>query len=160
MEQDSPVGLRHIYSGHLLELKEVHRRVILNDMRKSLMKSLLQSGLCTKDIYSFVCTQADLCETLDSPDWTTVRSAMHNKIRDIQQTLKNEHRQRNKLEKKVLDLYGGRGWKLRQAIKTIKNDINNAPFNVKTRIIVTHYHYRSSQKTVYIYDKTYATAFT
>ena len=123
MEQDSPVGLRHIYSGHLLELKEVHRRVILNDMRKSLMKSLLQSGLCTKDIYSFVCTQADLCETLDSPDWTTVRSAMHNKIRDIQQTLKNEHRQRNKLEKKVLDLYGGRGWKLRQAIKTIKNDI-------------------------------------
>ena len=48
---------------------------------------------------------------------------MHNKIRDIHQTLENNHRQRSKLEKKVLNMYGGRGWKLRQTIKTIKREI-------------------------------------
>ena len=66
------------------------------------MTSLLNSGLCTKDIYSFVCGQADLCVTLDIPDWTTTRSAMSNKIRDLTRTLKNDYKLKSDLEKELL----------------------------------------------------------
>ena len=73
------------------------------------MQSLLQAGLSTRDIYSFACNQADLCTTLEVPDWTTVKSAMKNKIRDIDLTMKNDHRIKNKLEKDLmLGVYGGK----------------------------------------------------
>ena len=84
-----------------------------------LMKKLLKSGLCTRDVYSFVCSQADLCETLYKPDESTVKSAMRMKIRDLIQTLKNDHRQKRLKENKLLIELGGRSWKVRKKLKRI-----------------------------------------
>ena len=123
MENYIPVGIGHIDKGLEEQLKEVYRRVMLNDTRRSLMTSLLNSGLCTRDIYSFVCAQVDLCTTLEVPDWTTVKCAMRNKIRDLTHTLKNDHELKNKLEKELLHQMKGKSWSLRKKIKETKQEL-------------------------------------
>ena len=94
MEQENPTGVRHINEVEVIEseLIEAHRRSIQNESRLHLMKNLLEKGLCTRDIYSFACTQADLCVTTADLDISTVKCAMKMKIRDLVQTIKNNHR--------------------------------------------------------------------
>ena len=63
MDDNIPVGTRHIDKGLEEKLKEVYRRVVLNETTRSLMNSLLKSGLCTRDIYIFfcACTSRSVC---------------------------------------------------------------------------------------------------
>jgi len=72
MEINNPVGTRHIIGEAESELKEAHLKIIRNESRLDLMRNLLSSGLCTRDIYSFACSQADLCTTVAIPDKTTI----------------------------------------------------------------------------------------
>ena len=124
MDFNSPVGERPIAEDEIeSELIEAHRTILLNESRLTLMKDLLGRGLCTRDIYSFACSQADLCVTFVDPDQSTVKSAMKMKIRDLIQTIKIEHRRRRKKEKELLVQFGGRSWKIRKKIKTIKQSL-------------------------------------
>ena len=116
-----PVGVRQIDEDETVsELVEAHRRIMMNESRLELMRSLLQRGLCTRDIYAFACSQADLCVTTSDPDRSTVKCAMKRKIRDIIQTIKMEHRKRRQKEKELLRQYGGKSWRLRKKIQKIK----------------------------------------
>ena len=81
MERSSPFGVRHIDGDTELELTEAYRKIISNESRLGLMEKLLDSGLCTRDIYSFACNQADTCETIIDPDESTIKCAMKMKIR-------------------------------------------------------------------------------
>ena len=121
MERSTPVGTRHIEGEIISELTEAHRTIILNESRLKLMEDLLEKGLCTREIYSFACSQADICVTTSDLDRPTINSAMKTKIRDIRQTLKDDHRRRRLREKDLLSQLGGRSWKLRRIIKKIKN---------------------------------------
>ena len=87
MELRSPAGVSYIAGENELELLEAHRKIVSNESRLRLMETLLNMGLCTRDIYSFVCSQADLCESIVEPDRNTINSAMKIKIRDLKQTL-------------------------------------------------------------------------
>ena len=123
MDHSSPNGERQIEGELELELREVHKKIICSETRLDLMKRLLELGLCTRDIYSFACSQADLCDTVCGLNETTIRSAMRGKIRDIIQTLKNYHRLRRKKEMELLKAMGGRSWKLLKKIKSIKESL-------------------------------------
>ena len=105
---DDPVGGRHICGEALSELREAHKTTIMNKNRLDLLKDLLSVGLCTRDIYSFACSQADQCSTLSDPDRSTIMYAMRTKIRDLKQVLKNNHRHRRQVEEKIHSLTGGR----------------------------------------------------
>ena len=126
MEHGIPVGVRHIGEDELeLELLEAHRKISLNELRLGLMSDLLENGLCTRDIYSFACTQADLCSTITNPDKSTINSAMRTKMRDIRHVLKDEHRKRRQLERELLIQMNGRSWKVRKKIKRIRENVKN-----------------------------------
>ena len=118
MEHSSPTGERPIDGDTELELSEAYRKIISNESRLGLMEKLLNVGLCTRDVYSFACNQADLCETISDPDESTIRSAMKTKIRDLTQTLKNDHRRRRKIEIKLLEELGGRSWEKEQQVSS------------------------------------------
>ena len=84
------------------ELIKAHRKIILNNIRLKLLEDLLGMGLCTRDIYSFACTQADLCTAINDPDLTTIWSDMRSKIRDLKQSLKEDHLTRRRKERELL----------------------------------------------------------
>ena len=56
---DVPVGERHIEGGTRRELVKAHRRVMMNETKIQLIKKLLRMGLCTNDVYFFICNQAE-----------------------------------------------------------------------------------------------------
>ena len=117
MATSDPVG-ENIEKGELEhELYETHKRIIFNKKRLDLVQTLLKMGLCTGDIYAFVCSQTDLCVSNSTPDRGTVTKAMRAKIRDITQTLKNDHREKKVKEKELLRLLGGRSWALRKRLR-------------------------------------------
>ena len=121
------MGSRHVEGEStaelVTELKEAHRKINLDDIRINLMKELLGNGLCTRDIYSFACAQADLCVNIGDPDWTTIKSAMRTKIRDLKLNLKLNHRERRKNESKLLQMLGGDSWCVRKKIRQIKTSL-------------------------------------
>ena len=90
--------------------------------------------------------QVDQCVTLSVLDWTTVRSAMKNKIRDLTRTLKNDHRIKNKLEKELLNHLNGKSWVLRKKIKEMKFELEKE----RLELIKNHEqklkHYKDCQK--------------
>ena len=99
VESQTLMGSRHVEGEStaelVTELKEAHRKISLDDII-NLLKELLGNGLCMRDIYSFACTQADLCENVGDLDWTTIKSAMRTKIRDLKQNLELNRRVRRK----------------------------------------------------------------
>ena len=143
MERSSPFGVRHIDGDTELELTEAYRKIISNESRLGLMEKLLDSGLCTRDIYSFACNQADTCETISDPDESTSKCAMKMKIRDLTQTLKNDHRRRRNIEMKLLEELGGRSWKLLKKIKRIKSSVHNEHKKMETKYEAKINHYRT-----------------
>ena len=120
MEPCIPVDERQIEREIILELTEAHRNITLDESRLKLMKDLNNRGLCTRDIYSFACNQADLCVTTSELNRSLISSAMKTKIRDIEQALKDTHRRRRLNERELLEHYGGHSWKVRKKLKEIK----------------------------------------
>ena len=119
--------LRHIEIGELEdELVETHRKVMWNETRLDLLNSLLRQGHCTRDVYSFICKQADQCENISLPDQRTMYSAMKLKIHDIKMSVNGYHRKRRQKEGEALRLLDGRSSlvrkKLRQIRQTIKRE--------------------------------------
>ena len=144
MEVKSPVGARHIDGEIESELKEAHKKIIMNESRLDLMRDLLSSGLCTRDIYSFACSQADLCTTVLDPDRSTITSAMRTKIRDLKQTLKINHRNRRQLEEELHNQIGGRSWLTRKKIKNIKNELRKDQDQIRKKHLNKINHYRQT----------------
>ena len=144
MEQSIPVGVRHIQEETELELTEAHKRISVNEIRLGLMKDLMKHGLCTKDIYSFACTQADLCAVISDPDKSTIGSAMRTKIRDLKQLLKNDHRQRRQKERELLIQMGGRSWKVRKKITRIKRGLRQEREKLVKKYADKLQHYKST----------------
>ena len=141
MERSIPVGTRHIYEETELELTEVHRKIFKNETRLGLMRDLTEHGLCTRDIYSFACSQADLCATILDPDKSTINSAMKTKIRDLKDLLKNEHRLRRQKERELLVQMGGRSWKVRKKIGKIRKGLRQEQnkLEIKYKNKINHY---------------------
>ena len=142
MEHSIPVGIRHIEGEIISELTEAHRKIILSESRLKLMEDLLKRRLCTRDIYSFACSQADICVTTSDLDWSTIKSAMLTKIRDLRQTLKDDHRIRRMREKDLLTQLGRRSWKVRKTIKNIKNSLKQEEDRVRKKHMDKINHYK------------------
>ena len=128
------------------ELKEAHRKIILNNIKIKLLKDLLGMGLCTRDVYSFACTQADLRTATNDPDWSTIKSAMKSKIRDLKQSLKEDHRRRREKERNLLTLLNGRSWKVRKKIRSIKNTLMKEKNSLQEKYKKKINHYKMTQE--------------
>ena len=139
---------RHIdgENSTMSELSETHRNIMLYSARLKLLGDLLEMGLCTRDVYSFACKQIDLCATLMNPDWSTVRSAMKLKIRDLNQLLKEEHRKRRKKERELLEEFNGNSWKVRRKIKLIKRSIRKEKIEIENKYRRKKEHYKKTQE--------------
>ena len=143
----SPTGMENIIQSDVeLDLTEAHRKIILTEARLKLMETLLEKGLCTKDIYSFACTQADLCEIVGDLDKATINFAMKNKIRDLRQVLKTYHRQRRKCEGELLKTLGGWSWKVIKKVKQIRNSLNKEKTAIRKKHEMKIEHYKSTMK--------------
>ena len=142
MEVKNPDGGGHIERDIEPELKEAQRQIIMNESRLDLMRDLLASGLCTRDIYSFACAQADICTTTSDIDGTTVVSAMRSKIRDLKQTLKNNHRQRRRLEEELHKSLGGHSWPTRKKIRNIRRSLDSEKNQIRKKYADKIKHYR------------------
>ena len=155
MVLSGPTGDRHIDGEVVLDLKEAHRNIIKNESKLKLMETLLDYGLCTRDIYSFACKQVDLCETLHKPDRRTITSAMKMKIRDLKQTIKFYHRVRRRNEMLLLKECGGKSWKLKKIIRAIKKSVREE--NIDTKTAVKHEtkieHYKKTMERLHNLDE-------
>ena len=148
MDQDGSDVEKHI-AGDIdveAELKEAHRKIMLNSTRLKLLEDLLNMGLCTRDVYSFACTQADLCTTLEDLDWTTIRSAMKLKIRDLKQTLKDIHLRRRKLERELLQEFNGNSWKVIRKVKAIKKSLSREKKTLQEKYSKKKDHYKKTHE--------------
>ena len=97
--------------------------------RLGLLKHLRKEGLCTRDVLAFITNQADLKSTRKDIDMVTCKSAMNEKIKDSRETLKIRQHAKSQAIKNYLADIGGRRFKLRKTIKSIKNIQN------KTKLI-------------------------
>ena len=88
MIQKDPAGDNY-YSGDDGDLLNWDfNRVMEEEERLDLLKTLNKEGLCTRDVMSFIINQADLRTSIKTPDKKTTRSAMFSKIMDSKESLK------------------------------------------------------------------------
>ena len=135
--------LRHIEIGELEdELVETHRKVMWNETRLDLLNSLLRQGHCTRDVYSFICKQADQCENISLPDLRTMHSAMKLKIHDIKTSINGYHRKRRQKEGEALRLLDGRSSLVRKKLRQIRQTIKGERELIKQKYQkkISHYH--------------------
>ena len=144
MDQSAPVSEGLIEGEIRRELVEAHRKIIKDEARLKLVLKLLESKLCTRDIYSFACSQADRCETVSDLNWTMVKNALHTKIRDISQTLKIDHRRKRIKEKELLECLGGRSWALRSTIRHIKSELGKEKDEIARKYEKKLLHYKTT----------------
>ena len=72
------------------ELKKTLHKMMLEDTRSWLVKTLLKMKLATWDVYNLAKKQADLRTTNKALDWKTINCALRTKLRDIRLTLNGE----------------------------------------------------------------------
>ena len=93
-------GQGHI-EGIIFKLRELHRKVMKNETRIWLIRSLSSRNLSTRDIYSFVFKQAKLRSHYRLLDKQTVKSATYAKLKDLrlalQKTFRDKKHQENYL---------------------------------------------------------------
>jgi len=87
--------------GLKIELKKTLHRMMLEDTRIWLIKTLLRMKLATWDIFNFAVKQAGLRTTLKSLDWQTMKSALRAKLSDARLTLNKEKRKKSKIEQSI-----------------------------------------------------------
>ena len=72
------------------ELKKTLHKMMLEDTRSWLVKTLLKMKLATWDVYNLAKKQADLRTTNKALDWKTINCALRTKLRDMRLTLNGE----------------------------------------------------------------------
>ena len=87
------------------ELKKTLHRMMLEDTRIWLIKTLLRRKLATWDVYNFARKQSDLRTTIKDLDWRTMNCALRTKLKDINWTLNGEKRKKAKLEQDMRILF-------------------------------------------------------
>ena len=149
----SPPGerlvIRHIDDGEntyeLEELIGTHRKIMRNKSRMQLIRSLLSKGLCTRDIYSFVCIQTDLCEVNTTLDRDTITSAMQAKIRDIKEALGVHYKVKKRQEDELLRKLDGNSNKWRRKLRAIRKIIKQEKQEIEKDYKKKIEHYKESQ---------------
>ena len=87
------------------ELKKTLHRMMLEDTRIWLIKTLLRRKLATWDVYNFAKKQSDLRTTIKDLDWRTMNCALRTKLKDINWTLNGEKRKKAKLKQDMRILF-------------------------------------------------------
>ena len=81
-----------------IELKKTLHRLMMEDTRIWLVKTLMKQKLATWDVYNFAANQASLRTTVKTVDWRTINAALRAKLKDIKLTLEREKRKKSKIE--------------------------------------------------------------
>ena len=104
------------------KLKEISFRIVKAESRLWLFKRMLKLNIATRDVYSFVKTQADLRREFREVDVATLRVAMKAKIKDTELNLNNLHKEANVIKKEILAETGYKQFKLLRIVKFVKKE--------------------------------------
>ena len=122
------------YAVRLREsIKDIHSRIMDEEERLDLLKSLHQRGICTRDIMAFVHQQGIKRSVNKAWDFATSQKAMSSKIRDAKRSIQLNRRRKSALKKEYLKLVNYKGSKLRKLIKDIKETVDSAPDLIKKK---------------------------
>ena len=112
------------YSGDISDdLETAFTQVMEEQERLSLLKSLLNKGACTRDILSFITSQADARNVNKDLDEVISRKAMKSKVEDSKKVLEQKKCRKTMTIKQCLKRIGNRGFKLRKTITKIKSKL-------------------------------------
>ena len=92
-----------------------------------------------------MCGQAKLRVGSKKLDKKTMRSAMGTKLKDLKHSLRFNHRSRRRLETELLTELGGKGYKLREKVKSIKKIIKIEKGDQEAKYAVKIEHYKKKQ---------------
>ena len=116
-------------AGRLREnIKELHGKIVEDEERLSLLKTLHEKGVCTRDIMAFIEQQGSKRLINKAWDFATASRAMNSKIRDAKKSLQVHRRQRASLKSQYFKLVNNKGHKVRKMMNSIRREhdiINN-----------------------------------
>ena len=121
------------YAARLREsLKDIHSKIIEEEERLDLLKSLQKRKICTRDIMAFVEQQGIKRSVNKAWDFGTSQRAMSSKIRDAKKSLHFNRRRKSMLKKEYIGLVNNRASKVKKLFRDIKKTIESA-LNVKRK---------------------------
>ena len=123
------------------ELEETHRKLMLNESRTWLLRSLLDRNRCTRDIYSFASNQAANRIEYNSLDPQTIKAAMRSKMKDMKLAIKQNRIVKRKQEQQLLYKLNNRSLTLRKKLRKIRSKMREERSIVKEKFQkkITHY---------------------
>ena len=112
------------YSGDIGDdLETAFTQVMEEQERLSLLKSLTKKGACTRDVLSFMKNQADTKTVFKELDEVIARRAMNLKVKDCKAVLITKKHKKTVTIKQCHEAIGKKGYKLRKAIKKVKQNL-------------------------------------
>ena len=137
---------RYNFAGTEEERHKTHEKIIRDELRLWLLKSLLERDLATREIYYFVKKQGDKRETNKKPDIMTIRSAMSVKIKDLLRSLKRSRLKRSICKKRLLEDLDHKSYRLRKRWRAITNSLRPLGEKIKEKYEKKILHYTRVQK--------------
>ena len=150
---DSPNGCRYIEDGTEHRLVKAHRKVMMSEAKMKLIKRLLAKNLCTNDIYSFICGQADVHQGSRTLDKKTMICAMRSKLRDLSYVLKSSIRENRQLEARLHKDLNVRSYLTRRKIKQIRSNIRKERTTIDRKHELKINHLEKSKKPIIDHKK-------
>ena len=127
-------GDRHI-AGLVETTLETHMEAMFEESRKWLLRSLLDRGLATNDIFSFTQQQAFLTTNGTPPDKDTISAAMRAKIRDVNLNVRRCYRMKKRKERDLLRAVSDKSFILRRKLKKIRKKVNKERDKIRKKYI-------------------------
>ena len=128
------------------KLQEIYLENTAFETRKSLLQTLVNENLATRDIYSFIKNQAQLRLVDKRLDNETLKQAMKTKISDLKTSCVRGEERKKKYEIELRKSFGNKRHKFRRCIKTLKSKagiLRRRKLNLYRKKIR---HYREVQK--------------
>ena len=108
--------------GNKDKLREIYLQIATAEARIWLFRQLLDRNIATRDVQSFVETQADLKRESKNLDMATITAAMRAKYKDTIENLGRLRKEGSSIRSDLLRDIGGKKHKLRRVMKSIKNE--------------------------------------
>ena len=127
------------------KLQETYVKIVEDETRKSLLETLVSENLGTRDVLSFIKTQASLRHVDKRMDVITLRSAMKTKIKDLRQSRKRNIQIAEQLENNLRTLLENKRSKFRRHMNQIRKHVATVRDRKKQAYRKKLDHYRSKQ---------------
>ena len=119
-----------IFPGTRERLKEKINRITNTEARIWLFKRMLERGIATRDVQSFIENQAELRKEFKIVDESTLKVSMKAKLKDASLSLKTLRKKAQEIRKLLLLECDNKRHKLRRITKTLKNDSSKLKDNL------------------------------